>query len=496
MNKNTKWLKYIVRIALTIVLIYLVWPVLFVFKAYLSDSSKPYQANIPNGYVNDASRLDLTKVDTVLTISTDSTKAVQQLVSLVKYVDSTGKKVSIAGARHSMGGHTIYPNGIQVNMLPFNRMHLDESKKILYVQAGARWAEVILYLNSKGYSVSVMQSNNSFSVGGSISVNCHGWQNNSGPIASTVIGFDLIKANGEIIHCSRTENKELFGLVLGGYGLFGIILNVELKVVPNREYKSNRYVIASTDYVSNYAKYVDGHKEVEMAYGRLDISPDNFLKEAILNTYTADTTVKGILPLGDPTLVAARRSIFRSSVGSAYGKAMRWKAEKKLGEFASSKAFSRNDLLNEGVEIYEDRDTVSTDILHEYFIPRNKVNEFISAMQQIIPADSADLLNVTIREVENDTDTYMRYANGEVFGFVMLFNQAKTKLGEIKMEKLTIDLIDAALKSGGRYYLPYRLHATREQFYKAYPMANEFFRLKKLYDPKEVFNNLFYTKYN
>jgi hypothetical protein len=60
---------------------------------------------------------------------------------------------------------------------------------------------------------------------------------------------------------------------------------------------------------------------------------------------------------------------------------------------------------------------------------------------------------------------------------------------------MTQDLVDAALRSGGRYYLPYRLHPTQEQFAHAYPQSNEFFKLKRRYDPEELFQNEFYKKY-
>jgi hypothetical protein len=43
--------------------------------------------------------------------------------------------------------------------------------------------------------------------------------------------------------------------------------------------------------------------------------------------------------------------------------------------------------------------------------------------------------------------------------------------------------------------LPYRLHATPEQFRRAYPQAEEFFALKRKYDPEELFQNQFYRKY-
>ena len=88
------------------------------------------------------------------------------------------------------------------------------------------------YLDKRGKSVAIMQSNNSFTVGGSISVNCHGWQYGKPPIASSVESIRMMLADGSIVDCSRTQNKELFSLALGGYGLFGVILDVDLRVVP------------------------------------------------------------------------------------------------------------------------------------------------------------------------------------------------------------------------------------------------------------------------
>ncbi len=63
------------------------------------------------------------------------------------------------------------------------------------------------------------------------------------------------------------------------------------------------------------------------------------------------------------------------------------------------------------------------------------------------------------------------------------------------MQVLSRALIDRALPLGGRYYLPYRLHASQEQFRRAYPQADVFFQLKRKYDPEELFVNQFYLKY-
>ncbi len=451
---------------------------------------------LPVGFVDDASRMNRTEVTEVWKIPEDQTAAEAQLAELLRRARAEKRKISIAGARHSMGGHTIYPGGIAVDMLPFDRMELDEEQKILKVGAGAIWADVIRKLDAHGLSVAVMQSNNSFSVGGSISVNCHGWQFGMPPIASTVESFRLMKAGGEIVRCSRSENIELFSLVLGGYGLFGVILDVDLRVVPNERYRIEQFLVPAEEALTTFEDTVFEKTDVAMVYARMGIVPGDFLNEVIITALYRDPPDDGKLPeLTEKGMAALRRSLFRGSVGSDYGKRLRWEAETRLQPHLRQKHFSRNQLLNEGVETFQNRTKNSTDILHEYFVPKTGVVRFVEDLKRIIPAHNGDLLNVTVRFVAEDQDTFLRYADQPMFAFVMLFNQPRTNAGDTAMQEMTEDLIEAALRAGGRYYLPYRLHATVEQFDRAYPQAKEFLKLKRKYDPEEIFQNEFYIKY-
>ncbi|HEX2475037.1 MAG TPA: FAD-binding oxidoreductase [Lacipirellulaceae bacterium] len=465
-------------------------------RAGLRD--RPVAHDLPSGYVDDASRLNSTHVAEIWSIPAKPAAAEAQLRSLLLRAQAEHLSVAIAGARHSMGGHTIAPDGIVLDMLPFSHMELDAENRILSVGAGARWWEVIPYLNARGFSVAVMQSNNNFSVGGSISVNCHGWQHNHAPIASTVDSLRLMKADGTIVRCSRDENAELFRLVLGGYGLFGVILDVGLRVVPNERYRPEVEVLAAEDYARRFAEKVNGAADIGMVYGRLCIVPgeDAFLREAILTVFRqAPCRPEEIPPMHAAGHASLRRKVYRAQIGSDAGKEVRWKAERQLGERFSNAYVSRNQLLNEEAEIYQDRNEDRADILHEYFIPPHRVEGFLAKARKIIPQHEGDLLNVTVRNVHEDTDTFLRYADRDLFAFVMLFNQARTPNADSRMEAMTRELIDAALEADGRYYLPYRLHATNEQFAKAYPQAAEFFRLKRQYDPEEIFQNQFYLKY-
>lgn len=490
MRKLTR--KKILLGCLLIVLILIARPVGHVTYTWWKDA--PKTDSIKPGLTNDASHLNETAVDTVVKVASEPEAAIAQLASLIKTASQSGKKISIAGAQHSMGGHTIYPGAMLIDMKSFDWMQLDSANNILTVGSGALWSKIIPYLDRYGKSVTVMQSNNSFSVGGSISVNCHGWQPNTPPIASTVESFRLINANGETLNCSRNENKELFSLVLGGYGLFGVIMDVKLRVVDNKMYRLDQYVIDSDDYIKKYDELVDQKTGIGMVYGRININPKNFMEEAMLSVFTIDSQAT-LKPLEKAGYSGIRRQVFRGSANSDYGKNLRWRAEKLGASFISGKKFSRNALINEGVEVFQNTAPGYTDILHEYFIPRDSVVRFIEILRKVVPQYKTDLLNITLRNVEKDEDSYLYYAQEEVFGFVMLYYQPKTTEGEEAMKALTQRLIDEAIALRGKYYLPYRLHATKEQLYRAYPSAKGFFALKLKYDSTEVFQNLFYQGY-
>ena len=239
-------------------------------------------------------------------------------------------------------------------------------------------------------------------------------------------------ANGTIVRCSRNENAELFSLALGGYGLFGVILDVDLQVVPNERYQLEQFLVPADKALSTFDRAAQ--EQLSMAYARMSIASDTLLDEVIITVFRVDPDLAvAIPPLVDPGMQSLRRSLFRGSVESDYGKTLRWNAETKLQPHLRDRVFSRNQLLNEGVELFENRAPDSTDILHEYFIPRQHVASFVRSLRQIVLKHNADLLNVTVRHVDTDSDTFLRYADQPMFAFVMLFNQKISARAESTM---------------------------------------------------------------
>ncbi|HEX4607115.1 MAG TPA: FAD-binding oxidoreductase [Urbifossiella sp.] len=470
-------------------------PVFYVARSAWRDRDD--RPALPPGEVDDAGRLSRARAAEVWQVPADPAAAEGQLRALLGRARAGRLPVAIAGARHSMGGHTVAPDGVAVQMLGFRHMSLDDKAEVLTVGAGTLWAEVLPYLDARGRSVAVMQSNNSFTVGGSLSVNCHGWQVGTGPFVSTVESFRLMTAGGDILTCSRAENADLFALAAGGYGLFGVILDARLRVVPNVRYRVERAIFPAAEYEAEYARRVEA-AGAEMAFGRLCVVPGDptFLREAILTTFHHDPAADGVVPPLTPVADGGlTRAVYRASIGSDYGKALRWAAEKNIGTAVYGRYFTRNQVLHTSVDKLQEKSADRVDILHESFVPRGHVAAFLDRLRAVIPRHDVDLLNVTVRAVGRDDDTVLRYAGGDVFAFVMLFNQPLTAEADATLEAATREIIEATLAVGGSYYLPYRLHATPDQFRRAYPGADRFFAGKARYDPAGLFQNGFSRRY-
>ena len=125
-------------IARIILLIAIGRPVLHVARTAYLDKDKI--GKLPAGYADDVSRLNKTPIAEAFDIPSDLHNAEPRLRELLERAQASGLHVSIAGARHSMGGQTIYPDGITINMLPLKGMELDTTRNVLHVQVGARWA--------------------------------------------------------------------------------------------------------------------------------------------------------------------------------------------------------------------------------------------------------------------------------------------------------------------------------------------------------------------
>ena len=339
-----------------------------------------------------------------------------------------------------------------------------------------------------------MQSNNDFGVAATFCVNAHGWPVPHGPMGATVRTVYMLRPDGELLRVSRDEFAELFNLTMGGYGLTGAIIELECEMVPNRRLVPSYRKLAAKDFAPFFVGAIESGT-VNMAYGRLNVDRAHFFEDALLITYAEAEDKEDLPPASGSGFVSkAAARIFRAQLMNEYAKDLRWWVETGLGPMVNG-AVTRNSLLNEPVVTLDDGDPTRTDILHEYFVPPDRFADFVVACQEVIPASYQEMMNITLRYVAADRESVLSYAPGPRIACVMLFSQEMTARAEADHKRMTRELIDRVLDLGGTYYLPYRPHARRSQFRRAYPQAQEFAQRKLELDPGLLFRNTFWDNY-
>jgi len=453
----------------------------------------------PAVILNDASRLNpISVAGHAIIRDGDDDRIIAELRAQLQAATRAGQPLCVGGARHSMGGQSLPRDGVAVS-LAAPLCEPNPAKRTYRVRGGARWSEVIQALDPLGFSVAVMQSNQDFSVAGTLSVNAHGWPVPFGPFGSTVRAMRLMLADGTIMSCSRTDNADLFSLVIGGYGLLGIILDVEVEMVANVLLVPTFERVSAGEVAARLLTTVQD-VSVNMAYGRLSIAAKGFLEEALVVSYRPVLPQPRVLPLAARSNVYSflSRQLYRSQIGSERGKEARWYTETVVFSRAASRlSLTRNAILNYPVAALAETNPSRTDILHEYFIPPERFADFLGACREIIPSARQELINITLRYVEADRVSTLAYAPvpGTRIAAVMSFSQETTLEADRGMAAMTERLIEAVLALDGTFYLPYRLHARPEQVRAAYPELDVFIAKKYYYDPQLRFRNLMWDKY-
>jgi FAD/FMN-containing dehydrogenase len=461
------------------------------------SGAAPVRADFsPRPIINDASRLNPTSVARHISLAADRTSdVVDRIRKEIASAAADGRPFAIGTARHSMGGQSIPRDGVAIT-LTGGQIDLDRAGMTYRVSAGMRWFEVIRALDAQGFSPAVMQSNSDFGVGSTFCVNSHGWPTRYGPFGSTVRSVRIVSADGQLVECSRTKNAELFAFAMGGYGLFGAIVDAELDMVPNALLEPSFARMDPSRFADAFIKAVETDPAVRMAYGRLSVARGSLFNEALLITYRPAAKQPSPLPavVDHGAMTGVSRDVYRLQTGHEWAKNFRWFMEASAGPSLASAA-TRNTLMVEPVANLASGDRTRTDILHEYFVPPDRFTGFVELCRAVIPKAKAEFLNVTLRYVDADPIAVLAYAPQKRIAAVMSFSQEISPEGEADMMTMTETLIEGVKGLGGAFYLPYRLHARRDQVRSIYPRTDEFVAAKRRLDPSLVFRNMMWDAY-
>src|SRR5207245_6778014 len=233
------------------------------------------------------------------------------------------------------------------------------------------------------------------------------------PLISDVESCTLVNADGKSVRCSRDGNNELFRLAIGGYGLFGLISSVTLRLVPRQKLRRVVEIIRADDLPKRFEERI----AEKFLYGDFQFSVDekspDFLQRGVFSCYQPIDKLEPIVAkkeLSDDDWLDLLRlaytdrgkafkrysDYYLSTNGQTY-----WSDTNQLSAYLPDYAQKIRDQIG-GEE--------SSLIITEIYVPRRDLPDFLTQAAELLRSNRTIVIYGTVRLIEKDTESFLAWA--------------------------------------------------------------------------------------
>jgi FAD/FMN-containing dehydrogenase len=464
-----------------------------VFRAGVSVASR---------VVNDVhSQLNPTRVRRVL-----RPERAAELQEIVATAARRGDAISLCGGRHAMGGQQFASGVTLVDTTGLaGVIEVDAERGLVTAGAGIDWVRLINHLlwtfpePHEAWGIVQKQTGaDRLTIGGALAANIHGRGLRLQPFAADVEAFTIIDATGVLHQCSRTVNPRLFALAVGGYGMFGAVTTVTLRLARRRKIERRVSIVRIDDLPSLFELRIrEGYEFGDCQFATDPVSRE-FLQVGVFSCYRP---VAMDVPIPEHQHSLAQQD---------------WRRLLRLAHTAKSQAFAeyaRYYMATDGqlywsdthqladyadgyhADLDRDLDAAAkgSEMIGELYVPRAALPEFMRAVRADARQHGIDIIYGTIRIIEEDDQTVLAWARQRWACVVFNLHVDHTPAGIAAAGTHFRLLIERARELGGSYYLTYHRWATAAQALACHPRLPEFIREKRRFDPDGVFCSDWFT---
>ncbi|SHG55541.1 FAD-binding oxidoreductase [Massilia sp. CF038] len=449
--------------------------------------------------VNDIhSALNATRVARIVT-----PHSVAEVSAAVRAAAALGLPVAICGGRHAMGGQQFGEGALLLDMGHLDRvLAFDAGSGLVEVEAGIQWPALIDFLEASNaeprWGIRQKQTGaDALSLGGCLSANVHGRGLRMRPFIDDVEAFTLIDAQGELKVCTREREAQLFSLAIGGYGMFGVIVSVTLRLAPRVKMRRDVSLLTLDELMVAFDdRILYGYTFGDFQFA-IDPASGDFLHKGVFSCY---------LPVDQATPLDTQRELSPDD----------WRGLLALAHTDKSAAFERYSsyyLASSGQVYWSDRLQQSTyldgyhaeldtmlghcgsEMIGEIYVPRARLVDFMRGAAADFRLHGVDLIYGTIRLIERDDQSFMPWASQDYACVIFNLHTPHTAEGIEATMQAFRRLIDLAIEREGSYYLTYSKAATLAQVRACHPRFDQFLEWKRRLDPQERFQSNWYRHY-
>jgi FAD/FMN-containing dehydrogenase len=446
------------------------------------------------------SRLNATRVSAVV-----APRSVDDAAAIVSGAAAIGLPMAIAGGRHAMGGQQFARDALLLETRGLDRViAFDRHRGLLTVEGGIQWPALMAFLDREqrgsGTAWGIYQKQTGadrLTLAGALSCNAHGRGLTLPPIVGQVDAFDLIDPQGQVRRCSRTRHADLFRLAIGGYGLFGVIARVTLRLRPRVKVRRVVSIEDTAGIIDRFeARIGDGCLYGDFQF-TIDDAAESFLRRGVFACYEP---IAPDTPLTDAPVHFSAKDWRRLTWLAHRDKAQAFQCYAgRYLETSGQVYWSDAQLAASYVDDYHvalDRAlgacVAGTEMITELYVPRPALAAFMEDARTLLRERRADVVYGTIRLIERDDETFLPWARDRFACVVFNLHVDHTPGAIAAAADAFRALIDAAVAHGGSYYLTYHRWARPDQVARCYPQLPAFLAEKRRRDPDGRFQSEWY----
>jgi FAD/FMN-containing dehydrogenase len=434
-------------------------------------------------------------------------RSAQEVAEIVGLARQAGEPLAIAGGRHAMGGQQFLHGGWLLDLRELRRLrHVDDEQGRLSADAGIMWPDLLRgYIARRDgrrprWGIRQKQTGaDRLTLGGAVAANVHGRVLTGAPFVQDIESLEVVDADARLLRCSRTEHPELFRHIVGGYGLFGVVTGVELRLVPRVCVERVVQLATIDELAGRFAASIGaGHLYGDFQFSTAAETP-GFLNEGVLSTYRP---LEGAAPPATPQRRLSQRD---------------WNRLLELAHTDKRRAFERFTefyLATSGQRYYSDTHQLNlyledyhgaldqrlgacvrgSEMITELYVPRERLAPFMAAVRADFREHATDVIYGTVRLIDADTETALPWAR-KAWACVIFNLHVDHRPDDIARAQAAFRrLIDHALHEGGSYFLTYHDYARAPQIRAAHPGIDDFLAAKRRFDPAGRFQSNWYRK--
>jgi decaprenylphospho-beta-D-ribofuranose 2-oxidase len=389
------------------------------------------------------------------------------------------------GSAYSYTAASFKKNSLSLSFDKFNRViDFDKIKKTITVEAGMKIFDFLNFTLERSLWIPQIPGYPFISIGGSVAANAHGKSCSfHGSIRNLIKKITLFHRNHGWLNLSENENREIFDLTIGGYGLTGTIVDVTFDLIDFKGFNFHT-LIEKTDSSLDTITKIKNNTNTEnyiYSWNRAD-NKNNFGKGFIFqNKINSETKISKINKIvftipKQLSLINLWNSYTINVFNSIFYNYHKFIKNKKYDESFKNVIFPFS-----GKEKYFDMFGKKGFIESQILVPNSNIEEFLEEFKSLFDVHKPTITLYSIKKMSGE-EKYLRFEGNKIcltFDFV---NNKKNIEFMNLLDNLCIKYkaIPSIIKDS-------RLSETTIN--KCYQFADNFRNDLKKFDPKRIYKS-------